>query len=305
MQIDIQRSMMILPVHIRRFVEKAHLRGADAIVLDMEDAVPAAEKENARRLVPEAIALVSRGGADVLVRVNNEPELLGPDLAAAVCPGLHAVFLPKTEIADDVRFVEQRISGLERERGIEPGSVKISLHIESPRALLKIVEIVSAGSRIESVSIGVDDYCLQMGVEPSAEASELFLAFSMMATACKAFGVNPIGVLGTVATFQDTVGSQRAPEMPLGLGSTGGYCVHPGQVTVLNQVFTPAVEKVEHARRVIAAYEDALKQGKGAISLDGRMVDAPIYKQSRRIAVLADAIAARERRKAQALARIA
>ncbi len=299
----VQRSMLILPAHVRRFVEKAYLRGADAIVLDLEDAVPPAQKANARSFVREGIAVAGRGGADVLVRVNNEPDLLGADLDAAVYPGLHAVFMPKVESAGDLVDLEARIAKLERERCLAPGTVRLSAHIESPKGLLNVQEIAEASPRTESMSLGVDDYCLQMGVEPSEDAEELLFPLTMLAIACKAAGISPMGVLGTVAAFKDSGGFQRAAERALRLGCTGAYCIHPDQVPILNSVFAPREEKVGQARRIVAAFEQGVKEGRAAVSLDGRMVDTPIYKRAKIVIERADAIAEKERRKSEALAR--
>jgi citrate lyase subunit beta/citryl-CoA lyase len=295
--------MLILPINNPRFVEKAHLRGADAIVLDLEDAVPPSEKDTARRLVKDAIELVGRGGADVMVRVNHEPSLLEADLAASVHRGLHGIFVPKIESADEVRRLEATLSDLESERGIPPGHVKLSLHVETPRGLLNMREIACAGDRAESMSLGVDDYCLQLGIEPSEEGTELLVPLTMMVIVCRAAGLSPLGILGTVAGFKDTDGFEKAAVRGRNLGCSGAYCIHPGQVPILNRVFSPAPVEVDHARRAVEAFELGLKQGKAAVSLDGSMVDTPIYKRAKLILERAAAIEQTERRKAEALRR--
>jgi citrate lyase subunit beta / citryl-CoA lyase len=299
----VHRSMLILPSHVHRFVEKAYLRGADAIVLDLEDAVPPSEKEAARTFVKDAIALAGRGGADVLVRVNNEPDLVRLDLEAAVHPGLHAIFMPKVESPEDLARLEFRVSELEAARGIEPGAIRISAHIESPRGLLNIGQILAASRRVESMSIGVDDYCLQLGVEPSEDSIELLFPFCMLVTACKAEGIAPLGVLGTVAGFRDLEGFRRSAENGRQLGCAGAFCIHPDQVAILNEVFSPTPAKVDNARRIVDAFEEGLKTGRAAVSLNGRMVDTPVYKQAKSVMERAEAIEAVERRKAEALAR--
>ncbi len=299
-----QRSMLILPANVRRFVEKACLRGADAVVLDLEDSVPLSEKAGARETIQDAISLAGRGGADVLVRVNNDPQLLQEDLAAAVQPGLHAVFFPKVEGPEQIRDLETRIATLEQQRRMAPGSVKVSAHIESPKGVLNVRDIAFAGSRVESMSLGPDDYCLELGVETSPDATELFMACSMLAIACKAAGINPMGVLGTVAGFRDSEGFERSAEAAKQLGFTGAYCIHPDQVPILNRVFTPVPEKVEFARRVVAAFEEGLAQGRASINLDGRMVDTPVYKRAKALLDHAGILAEKDAQKAQAVARL-
>lgn len=303
MSARVQRSMLILPVNNPRFVEKAYLRGADAIVLDLEDALPPAEKESAREFVKDAIEMAGRGGADVLVRVNNEPSLLDGDLESAVYPGLHGIFLPKVETGNQVASVAERISRLENDRRIEAEHVKLSLHIESPRGLLRLQEIISASPRVESMSIGVDDYCLELGIEPSEEGSELYFPLSTLVTVCKAEGISPLGVVGTVAGYKDTVAFEQAAQRGREIGCTGAFCIHPNQVSVLNRVFSPVPEKMDWAHRAVEAFELGMKEGKAAVSLDGRMVDTPIYKQAKLMMDRAAAIQEVEKRKAEALER--
>lgn len=280
MKTCICRSLLILPVHVQKFVEKAYLRGADAIVLDLEDAVPPAEKLHARSLIKESIDMAKRGGAFVFVRINNEPELIKDDLEAAVLPGLHAIFLPKTESASQVQELARQIRQLEEKRNIESGSIKISLHIESPLGMLRLQEIAVAHERIESMSIGVDDYCLQLGVEPSFEGLELFLPFATMVNVCKAYGLEPMGILGTVAGFKDLEGFRRSAERGQKLGATGAFCIHPDQVPILNDIFSPSPHDAELAQKIVQAFASALEEGRAATSLEGKMIDTPIYKRA-------------------------
>jgi citrate lyase subunit beta / citryl-CoA lyase len=299
----IQRSMLILPVNVSKFVEKAYLRGADAIALDLEDSVPPGEKENARKLIPDALTTVGKGGADVLVRVNNEPDLLQLDIEAAVISGVHGVFVPKVETVEDVATVDATITKLEKERGLPPGRTRLSLHVESPKGLLNIYQIATASSRTESMSLGVDDYCLHLGVEPSEDARELFLPLSMLVIACKAAGIHPLGIHGSVAGFGDPVAFERAAQRGREMGCTGAFCIHPDQVAILNRVFSPSPAKVIHARRVVAAFEEGLKKGRAAVTLENRMVDTPVYKQALALLERAEAIEDREQQKAEALAK--
>ena len=181
-----RRSSLILPVNQPRFVERAYTRGADAIVLDLEDSVPAAEKANARTLVKDALPLAARGGAEVSVRVNNEPELLEHDIDAAVHPGLDNLNVPKAESADQIRAIAAQVERLERARGLASGHVQFSLAVETPLGLLNARELATSSPRIRTMSVGVEDYCLALGVEPSPEGTELMYAVSYLVTICKA-----------------------------------------------------------------------------------------------------------------------
>lgn len=297
MQSKIQRSMLILPVNVQKFVEKAHTRGADAILLDIEDAVPVSEKEHARSLVKNSIRLAGKGGSDVLVRVNNDPEMVTQDLEASIHDGLSGIFLPKTEAPEQVAQLENVIGFLENSRGLEPGSIRVSIHIESPMGILKLREIVEAGSRIESLSMGVDDYCLEMGIRPSSSASELVFPMTTIAMVARAFNLLPLGILGSVANFREMDKFRLCAQNARDMGFSGAYCIHPDQVKVLNEVFSPANEEVVWAGRVVECFEEALARGRASTSLDGKMVDTPIYKQALAVLKAAHAVEVVEDRK--------
>jgi len=299
-----RRSSLILPVNQPRFVERAYTRNADAIVLDLEDSVPGAEKENARRLVKDAIPLVARGGAEVAVRVNNEPGLLDADVEAAVHPGLDNLSLPKAESPDQIRQLAARVEHLERARGVVPGHVRFTLAVETPVGLLATRELATASPRVRSMSVGVEDYCLALGVEPSADGTELLYPVSFLVSVCKAVGIEATGLVGSIAGFRDLATFERAAARARQLGCEGASCIHPDQVTVLNRVFTPDPEHAEYARRVVEAFEDGVRKGTASVNLDGKMVDVPVYKRALVILQRARAVAATEQRKAQALARL-
>jgi len=298
-----RRSSLILPVNVPRFVEKAYARDADAIVLDLEDSVPTQEKASARTLVRDSLALAGRGGAEVLVRVNNDPALLADDIDASVHPGLDGLSIPKAESAAQIHDIVARIERLEGARGLTPRHLRLSLAIETSRGLLAVEEIARSSDRIATMSIGVEDYCLELGVEPSADGLELLYPVAHLVTVCKAVGVQPTGLVGSIADFRDLATFERAAQRARQLGCEGAGCIHPDQVTVLNRVFTPDPAKVEHARRVVEAFEDGVRRGTASVNLDGKMVDVPVYKRAQVVLTRASVVADTERRKAEALAR--
>lgn len=298
-----RRSSLILPVNVPRFVETASTRGADAIVLDLEDSVPAQEKASARKLVRGALAGVGRGGAEVLVRVNSDPALLADDIDAAVHPGLDGLAIPKAETAAQITAIATQVERLERARGLAPGHVCLSLAIETPRGLLAAEAIARSSGRIATMSIGVEDYCLELGVEPSPDGLELLYPVAALVTICKAAGVQPTGLVGSIASFRDLAVFEQAAQRARQLGCEGAGCIHPDQVTVLNRVFTPDPAKVEYARRVVEAFEEGVRRGTASVSLDGKMVDVPVYKRAQVVMARVRAIEVTERRKTEALAR--
>lgn len=304
MTIFARRSSLILPVNVPRFVDRAWNRNADAIVLDLEDSVPAAEKAAARKLVKDSIPIAARGGAEVAVRVNNEPGLLDDDVDAAVHPGLDNLHLPKAESAEQIRTLAARVERLERARGLPAGHVRFSLALETPVGLLAARELATASDRVRSMSVGVEDYCLALGVEPSPDGMELMYPVSYVVTVCKAVGIEATGLVGSIAGFRDLATFEGAATRARQLGCEGAGCIHPDQVLVLNRVFTPDPDKADYARRVVEAFEDGVRKGTASVNLDGKMVDVPVYKRALVILERARAVAATDARKAAALARL-
>lgn len=302
MPMKIRRSSLILPVNVQRFVEKAYLRGADAIVLDLEDSVPLKEKDNARQKIKPSLSLAARGGADVFVRVNKEPSLLKEDLQAAIYSGLDGLVFPKTETPEEVVNLMGEIEKLEKERDLPLGKLELSLLVESPQGLLRLKEIAAASPRIKSISIGPEDYCLELGIEPSPEGLELYYAMAKLVVICKANGLMPMGVMGSIGDFRDLKGFEQAARRARQIGCEGASCIHPDQVEILNRVFSPDPAKVAHARRVAEAFEKGLAQGTASVNVDGKMVDIPVYNRAKLILQRVEAIAELERKKDNALA---
>ncbi|MDR3603206.1 MAG: CoA ester lyase [Syntrophaceae bacterium] len=280
MNSKILRSVLVVPVNVPRFVEKACLRGADAIVLDMEDSVPPDRKKQARDDLADAISVAGRGSAQLMVRINNEPDLIEADVESAVCKRLDALFIPKVESPEQLVKLDNLTREIEAFKGLAPGKVKFSIHVESPLGLLRLEKIAASTERIESMSIGVDDYLAALGIKLTEDASALFVPMTQMVIIAKAYGIIPIGVLGSVAEFRDLEAFENSAVRARDLGSEGSICVHPDQVAILNRVFSATEESVATARKIIETFEEAVQMGRASTSLDGRMVDTPIYKQA-------------------------
>jgi len=191
---------------------------------------------------------------------------------------------------------------LEKERGLPAGKLELALLVESPRGLLNLKEIATASSRIQSMSIGPEDYCLELGIEPSPEGLELYYAMAKLVVICKANGLMPMGVMGSIGDFRDLKGFEQAARRARQIGCEGASCIHPDQVEILNRVFSPDPAKVAYARRVVEAFEKGLTQGTASVNVDGKMVDFPVYNRAKLILQRAEAIAELERKKDNALA---
>jgi len=275
------RSLLYVPVVSERFVAKAHERGADAIILDLEDAVAPSEKERARSLVPEAAATVGQGGADVLVRVNRPWRLAIRDLEAAIGPNVRGLVLPKVDSAEHVLALAEIAASVEAERGLDAGHTVFFPRIEGPKGLLGAAEICAAHPRVVAVGLGSSDYTIATGMEAGG-AGNVTASF-LVVNAARAAGIVPIGLTGAIVGFSDLDAFRRSAEESRELGLRGAPCVHPSQVTILNEVFSPTAEELERARRIVDEYERALAAGEGAITVDGEFVDVPFYEQAKRL----------------------
>ena len=298
----VRRSSLIFPVNVSRFVEKAYTRGADCIVMDLEDSVPEAEKEAARALIKESIPVVGKGGGDVAVRVNRPLSQATLDLEASVWPGLTCVSLPKVESAEEVQIRADIIAELERRRGIEAGTVQIAVAVETALGVVRAYEVASASPRIVSIGVGAEDLTQEMGVRTTAEGRELWYARSKVLTDAYAAGVQPMGLIGVEPfTWGDPERVYEAAVSSRRLGYKGAQSIHPAPIKYLNEGFSVPAEEAEQMRRALMAFEDGLKIGTASVNVDGRMIDVASAERCRRVLHRAEAIAAMDRRKGEAL----
>ncbi len=286
------RSLLFVPSNNTRFIDKAHTRGADAIILDLEDSVPAAERPGARRGLADAAGLVGRAGTDVLVRINSEPDETAADLDAAVQPGVRALLVPKVEDPGALVALSAEVSRLEAERGMADGEVAFVVLVESPAGLLRAEAIARADARTVAMELGGEDFALSAGMLPDAET--LAVPKQMVLYAARAAGLVPLGILGSIAHYGDLDAYRATAERSRRFGFEGAACIHPSNVPVLNDVFTPAAEDVERARRLVEAYAQAQRAGSGAISVDGNMIDVPVVIRAQKLLERHEAIRARE-----------
>jgi citrate lyase subunit beta / citryl-CoA lyase len=272
------RSLLFVPAHVNRFVAGAHKRDADAVILDLEDSVPLAQKPIARAALPQSIASVSQRGAAAMVRVNHSLRALAQDLEAAVVAGLIALVLPKVESAAFVREVADAVAELEIERTLSPGSVRFVLQIETPAALFDLRSIAAAHPRVAAMTLGPEDLSAALGGAPEPDA--LLGPNLAVLYAARSAGLLPLGFVGSIATYSDLEAFRETVQQARRLGFRGAMVVHPAQIPVLNEAFSPTAQELDWARRVLAACAEAGAQGRGAFELDGRMIDAPIVRRA-------------------------
>jgi citrate lyase subunit beta/citryl-CoA lyase len=293
--LPVWRSLLYVPVNVEKYVEKAHARGADCIQLDLEDSVPASQKDAARKLVPAAAARVRRGGADVVVRINSPFEISLKDLEFSVGGDVEGIAITKTESAEHVKRVDDHISSLEAKRGLRPGHTRLIAMIETPTAFFQMPAIARASPRLAAMNIGGEDFALENGMEPTEET--LLMPKQQMIFAARAAGIMPLGFIASVAAFGDGDAFGRMVRRSRQFGFMGAGCIHPGQVPVVNREYSPSADEAAYARRVLEENARAAAAGRASFALDGKMIDVPVVERARRLLARAAAIEAREAKK--------
>lgn len=284
------RSLLYVPASSERFISKAHERGADALILDLEDSVAPHEKEKARAGLREAVPAVSRNGATVFVRINSEEAMLLADAEAACRAGAFGLFVPKAKDPAALKHLAQHLDEVERAMPKREKTTLIPM-IEDPGAVLDARALAGATPRVFGMITGAEDLATAMGAEPTPEA--LRFPKLMVHLAAKAAGVLSFGLLRSVADYRDLEGITRAAHEARAFGFDGASCVHPSVVPILNEAFAPSAEEIARAQRMILAYEESLAAGKGACVFEGKMIDVPVVNRAR--ALLAKQARAKKR----------
>jgi citrate lyase subunit beta/citryl-CoA lyase len=287
------RSFLFAPGNHARRVEKALSLDADAVILDLEDAVATAEKRATRDAV--VAVLVRPRRALLYVRVNAvDTEFCYGDLAAIVRPGLDGIILPKVESAAGLVTADWLLAQLEREQGLTPRKIDLVPIIETARGLNKIDAILAAGTRVKRVAFGAGDFTLDVNMAWSRGEAELAYVRAKIVTASRAAGIE--APFDTVwVDLADEEGLEASARTALGFGFQGKMCIHPNQIAVVNRVFTPSEAEIAFAERVVAAFARAEAEGSAAIQLDGKFIDYPILYRAQRVLEKIEAIRARER----------
>jgi len=296
------RSPLFVPGNSMRMITKAATLPADAIVLDLEDSVPLPDKETARVMSRDTIRVLKSTGAYVFVRVNAlTTELTAEDLAFIAVEGLDGIVLPKAETRSDIVESARMLEKAEKNRGMELGSFKIIPLVETAKGVVNAYEIASASERVVAVGFGAGDYYRDLGRSTSSlspEQTELLFARSQTVIASTAAGVQALdtvffGLLTDVDNFV------KEATLAFQLGFKGKFLIHPTQIDITNDIFSPSPEEVTYASKVAAAFEEAQTKGLGAVSFEGKMIDYMTYKQAKDVVSLARLIADKKEKRKQ------
>ncbi len=286
------RSHLYAPGNNAKLVGKVFDAGADAVVLDLEDAVSPAEKEKAREMVAAAVS--ERAGQPspaTFVRINHPSTALAEsDIMAVVRSGLDGIRAPKIETAAEVGRLVRWVNAAEEANGAAPGSTAVICTIESATGVWNAAEIAAASAQVIGLAFGVVDFVRDIGATPTLEGAETLHAKSRLVLASRVAGVRaPID--GVHTAIDDLEGLERSARGSRALGFFGKSAIHPRQVAVINEVFTPSESEIAWARGIIEAYEEAEASGAGAIqTASSGFVDPAIVRRAQDVLTLAEAV---------------
>jgi citrate lyase subunit beta / citryl-CoA lyase len=275
----LRRSRLYLPGTEPKYFINAALHAPDAIILDLEDSVHHAEKDAARILVRNTLRAVDFASCERMVRINQLP--LGfEDLAEVIPESPDLILLPKTERPEQVLEVERAIAEIKSQKDIDR-AIWIMPILESALGVENALSIATASPNIVALTIGLEDYTADLGVMKTSEGNESAYARMRVLNAAKAAGIQAIdSVYGDVANLD---GLRRWGENSRALGFEGMGCIHPSQITVIHEAFSPSQTEIEKALKIVAAFEDAQQRGLGVVSLGSKMIDLPVVERARKL----------------------
>jgi citrate lyase subunit beta/citryl-CoA lyase len=281
-----RRSRLYLPGNESKFMLNAGLHQPDGVILDLEDSVAPAVKDEARLLVRNALRTIDFGPAERMVRINQGERGL-VDLDFIVPHNVHVILIPKVEDAAQVRAVDERIRGILATRRIDR-PVYLMPIVESALGAIKAYEIAKAAESVVALTIGLEDYTADLGTQRTNEGRESFWARSQVVNAARAAGVQPID---TVFSDISDMEALRASVLEAkSLGFEGKGCIHPRQIRPIHEAFAPAPQELEKAQKIVAAFREAEAKGLGAVALGSKMIDPPVVKRALRTVKLAEAL---------------
>ena len=278
--IKLRRSMLFVPGSNAAMISNTFIYKPDAIMFDLEDAVALKEKDSARILVAHALQHPLYQEIETVVRVNPLDSEFGlADLNAVVRAGVDVVRMPKTETAQDVIDMDREITEIEKACGREVGSTKMLAAIESPLGITQANQIAMASKRLIGIALGAEDYVRNLKTERSTEGIELLFARCSILQAARAAGIQAFDTVYSNVNNEEGFLAEAA--LIKQLGFDGKSLINPRQIELLHNLFAPTQKDVDQARRIIDAAEEAERNGLGVVSLNGKMIDAPIIDRAK------------------------
>lgn len=272
------RSFLFVPGNQRNKIEKAKTLNADVVVLDLEDSVPYENKEEARRIVSESIKNTDWGKIKLCVRINSLfSKFWLQDLIEITKQGPEIIMIPKISKKTDIKIVEKVLENIEENYNIN--KAKIIPIIENVEGFKNLYSIATASDRIIGITFGIADFCADLGCEENEHLLNL-LRFNIALAASYA---KKQAIDTAYLDIKNLDMLEKEARIAKSLGFIGKICIHPSQVEIVNKVFTPSNEEIENAKRILEVYNESIKKGIGAVSLDGKMIDEAVLKKAKRI----------------------
>ena len=290
-----RRSMLFLPGNTPNIIVNGDALGADNVILDLEDAVSPDQKDAARILVRNAIKAIGFDNVELTVRINSLDTPYWKDDLEEIVPLSPDLIMPtKVNSAQDVLTLDAAIAGIEKKSGLDAGTVKLIPLIETAQGLENAAAIAAACPRVAAIFLGAEDLTADLRCPRTKEGTEIFYARSRMVSAARAAGVD---VYDTPFTdVNDDEGIVRDAQFARSMGFTGKACISPRHVRAVNEAFSPTQKEIDYAYEVLEAIRQAKEQGRGAISLHGKMIDKPIVLRAEQTIAMAEAIKGGERK---------
>ena len=276
---SLRRTMLYLPGNNPNMLLRGHLFRPDGLILDLEDAVAPSEKDAARILVRDVLCRGEFGGCEVTVRINGmDTELWREDVAAVVPAGATGLRVPKVENPRDIRLLDEYLGEVESQAGIAEGHTALFCLLETALGIWRAYDIATASPRVAALIPGGEDLTADLRTNRSADGTELATIRSLLVVAARAAGVDALDTV--YPRVADDEGLRREVAFIKQLGFDGKSVIHPNQIPIVHDIFTPTEAEVEKAKRIVAAARDAAARGLGAVQVDGRMVDKPVVRRA-------------------------
>ncbi|MDP0488732.1 MAG: CoA ester lyase [Fusobacterium sp. JB021] len=283
-----RRTMLFSPANNPKMLTMAHLYGSDCVIFDLEDAIKYSEKDAARDLFAEALKTIDYGETEIFARINPLYTEFGEkDVRVLVPAGLRNMRLAMTDTPEQIKELDILLTEVEKEHGIKVGSCKIQASLETPTAIKNAYEIAKASDRVVTMSFGAEDFTRTLGAERTKEGKEIFVARSMVVMAAAMAGIDAIDTVW--AHLADIEGFKEEVKSSINMGFSGKSCIHPSQIKIIHNIFTPTEEEIAKSLVIVKAAEEADIENGGVIQVNGKMIDIPVISKAQKVVRLAKA----------------
>ena len=277
-----RRALLYMPGDDRRKIEKSTTLGVDSICMDLEDGTAINKKVEARTVIAQAMKELDFGNSERCIRINSIGSgFEKDDLASALETKPDSIVVPKVETAEQVKWVSEQIESYELSNKLSIGSIRLLIGLETAKGIMNLKEIAEADKRLEAMIFGGEDYAASISAIRTKDATELLYARQAVVTACAANDLQALDIV--FIDFKDTEGLRAEAQEGAGFGFSGKQVIHPNQVQVTQEAFTPSDDAIAYAKRVVESFEASQKAGKGAYALDGKMIDMPLLKNAQKV----------------------